>query len=253
MSKQHRRTSYPTDRTDAEWQRIAPDLPERMSPRGRCRVHAYREILNAICSVLRSGCAWRMLPHNLPPWKTVYHYFRLWQRDGSWVRVHAALRTEIQGAAGQSAEPSAAILDSRSVNTTENGGLGVECWQNRPRTHTPSVGGYRGRGVDRGGACRRYPRPVWGRLVVGNAHGKRSHVRLLWVDGGNAGQVVEWAQHVDGWTLDSSKRPNWSSRFQVVPKRWGWNGRLPGWGSIAACVRTTAHAPIPAKRSWMLP
>ncbi|MBO9349099.1 MAG: transposase, partial [Chloroflexus sp.] len=60
MSKQNRRTSYPTDCTDAEWQRITPALPERTSPRGQHRVHAYREILNAIFSILRSGCAWRM-------------------------------------------------------------------------------------------------------------------------------------------------------------------------------------------------
>jgi putative transposase len=64
-----------------------------------------------------------MLPHDVPPWKTVYYYFRLWQRDGTWVRIHDALRTEVRGAAGREAEPSAAILDSQSVKTTENGGL----------------------------------------------------------------------------------------------------------------------------------
>jgi putative transposase len=123
MSKQNRRTSYPTDRTDAEWQRITPALPERTSPRGQHRVHAYREILNAIFSIVRSGCAWRMLPDDVPPWQTVYHSVRCWQRDGTWVRIHDALRTDIRGAAGRAAEPSAAILDRQSVTTTENGKL----------------------------------------------------------------------------------------------------------------------------------
>jgi putative transposase len=75
MSEQTERKSYPTDLTDAEWQQIARYLPERKSPRGRRRVHAYREIVNAIFYVLRSGCSWRMLPHDLPPWQTVYHSF----------------------------------------------------------------------------------------------------------------------------------------------------------------------------------
>ncbi len=77
MNEQNTRKPYPTDLTDAEWQRIAPALPERTSPRGRHRVHAYREILNAIFSILRSGCAWRMRPHDVPLWESVYHSVRL--------------------------------------------------------------------------------------------------------------------------------------------------------------------------------
>jgi transposase len=82
-----------------------------------------REILNAIFYVLRSGCSWRMLPHDLPPWKTVYHYFRLWRLDGTWEHLNAALRTELRVAEGREPEPSAAILDSQSVKTTETAGV----------------------------------------------------------------------------------------------------------------------------------
>src|SRR5665648_357380 len=68
---------------------------------GRKRVHSYREIVNAIFYLLRSGCAWRMLPHEFPPWKTVYHYFRLWRLTGFWERINASLRTELRIAYGR--------------------------------------------------------------------------------------------------------------------------------------------------------
>jgi transposase len=76
------RQLYPTDMTDAEWSCLEPHVP-LPKPGGRLRVHPVREILNAIFYILRSGCAWRLLSHDLPPWKTVYHYFRLWQPLGS--------------------------------------------------------------------------------------------------------------------------------------------------------------------------
>jgi putative transposase len=115
------RKAYQTDLSDAEWSCLESYLPAPKA-NGRPRLYPLREILDAIFYVLKSGCAWRLLPHDFPPWKTVYHYFRFWRLDGTWERMHAALRQRVRVRLKRDPQPSAAIVDSQSVKTTGVGG-----------------------------------------------------------------------------------------------------------------------------------
>jgi transposase len=115
------RHAYPSDVTDPEYELIAPLLPAP-KPGGRPTQYPRREILNGIRYSLRTGCAWRLLPHDLPPWRITYHYYRLWRLDGTWKRIHDQLHGDLREAEGRNRQPSAAALDSQSVKTTEKGG-----------------------------------------------------------------------------------------------------------------------------------
>ena len=125
------REDYPTDLTDEQWQSgviaqrnlplVQPLIPPPKSG-GRPRKTGMRQVLNAIFYLLRSGCAWRLLPHDFPPWQTVYTYFRQWKKDGTWKNIHDTLHNQCRKQDGRELEPSAAVLDSQSVKTTEKGG-----------------------------------------------------------------------------------------------------------------------------------
>ena len=119
------RKPYPTDLTDAQWARIAPLIPPA-KPGGRRRTVNVREIVNAVLYFVRTGCQWRNIPHDFPPWGTVHYYYRRWRLDGTWRKVHDVLREQVRSEKeGREATPSAAIVDSQSVKTTEKGALAV--------------------------------------------------------------------------------------------------------------------------------
>lgn len=230
------RQLYPTDITDAEWSYLAPHLPMPKA-RGRPRLHSGRESLNAMFYALRSGCAWRLLPHDLPPWKTVYHYFRLWRVQGLWEKLHAALYAAVRSKAGRDPNPSAAMIDSQSVKTTVVGGPrgddGGKNINGRTRHVRVDTQGLIIRALvhpadlaDRDGAKR----------LLAPLHGQLPRLQHIWADSAYAGKGAEWVQATLGWTLEIVKHwwtgvrwvgvgpgqepPTIPRGFQVLPRRW---------------------------------
>ena len=133
------RKSYPSDLTDEQWLLLDPLLPPSHESLGRPREVDFREVINAILYLNRTGCHWDMLPHDLPPKSTTYGYFAQWRDDGTWQRIIDALRTGVRTAAGCEPTPSAASVESLAANAILSWILWACCWQCRsppPRSTT---------------------------------------------------------------------------------------------------------------------
>ena len=122
-TKTKQRKRYDTDLTDKEWAIIAPLIP-KAKPGGRPRKVDIREVINAVFYLLKSGCTWRLLPHDFPHWKTVYYYFGKWKKDGTWRKIHNTIREQVRTKKyKKKKQPSAGVIDSQSVKTSKKGGF----------------------------------------------------------------------------------------------------------------------------------
>jgi transposase len=130
------RTRYPSDLTDAQWALLQPLLEQTKLRGGRPRLYPLREIVNALLYILRGGVSWRSLPHDFPPWESVYDHFRRWKQAGTLERLHEVLRHQTRQQAKRGRTPSVLILDSQSVQTTEKGGRAASTRPRRSRAES---------------------------------------------------------------------------------------------------------------------
>jgi len=112
---------YNSDITDKEWEILAPFVAQ--GKMGRPRKHEIQDIINAIRYVMKSGCQWRLLPKDFPPWQTVYDYYLRWRKNGKWQEIHDALVKQVREKVGKEPKPTVGIIDSQSVKTVQKGGL----------------------------------------------------------------------------------------------------------------------------------
>jgi putative transposase len=238
-----RRKTYTSDVTDQEWALIAPLIPAA-KPGGRPRTTDIREVINALFYLLRGGCTWRLLPHDFPVWQTVYDYFRTWRKVGLWERIHTVLRRQVRRQAGRAAEPSAAIIDTQSVKTTERGGEhGYDGGKKVNGRKRPVL-------VDTLGLVLKVKVPAANLSEAAGAKllltpGTLGCPRLqpLWADMGYRGELLSWITQHLGWSVEIVQRPRKWGRypvgveppplpaFTVLPRRWvvertfAWIGR----------------------------
>lgn len=236
------RKSYATDLSDSEWAYLRSRLSE-LPKTIRTRTHSLRDIFDAIFYILKTGCHWRLLPHDFPPWQTVFYHFRRFRLSGMWHRIFTILRAAERKRAGKDLDACAAIMDSQSIKTTE------ECVKPAAGVYDAHANGYdvhknvKGRKrhllVDTLGLpLSIYVTPagvqdrVGARLLLSGLKPLVPRLEKIWADGAYGGEpLAQWCREEGGWDLEIVERDREAEGFEVIPKRWivertiSWIGR----------------------------
>ena len=231
MPKHKTTKKYPHELNQNQWKQLHKLLPEpkkKLGEVGRPPLEV-RQVINAILYVMRSGCSWAMLPNDYPQYKSVYHYYNTWSKQGIWEQIHSKLVKKVRKKAGRKKRPTASCIDSQSVKTTQIGGSdrgfdAGKCIKGRKRFILVDTIGLLlavkvvGANISEKAGAKLLLEKIWATRGLKELCGR---LELVWVDAGYQGdELYDWVATLTGWIWQVIKRSDDKKQFVLLPRRW---------------------------------